>query len=637
MAKQIIQILNYIKSTLQNLYNTMKKYIDIAIPIIESAEELFDYTTIESYKKNQQNFMNLISKIILKLPKNKDDIFLFFDGWPGHVISIFFKYNNVNDYSVGVINFGAGTEFHGITNNDNCNGIIIFNDIKKEQIEKFLKYNLKFKISNLENNYAIYYSMLFHSFGNPKSDKFEKYQKNKDFKYGNYDLNSYDKIITEINEKMEENNKKIKKNETEIIKIKKDILQLNIEISDLKNLSKSQDKTDLISQKIILLYVTQQNLNKLQQDNPRLEKNKEYFTEYIELINKFYDVTSDKNNVNINFYNIESYTNITKYENYMQLIGNCPFANLINFLYYLYISDAQTNTLEIYLNWYNTIKNQLKYYIGLYIINLFPLNYVLPLDIYNLYNYIQIILPSDYPKLNNISINQMTNTDIIISSKLTKPVKNLNTTHKKRLEYILQRYLRDTIENTLENIRTNKHTIMKQYINTNKLDSFSFLYYFFSLSLIFLYEFYNHYKNKKIKKEDLLKNYNNLFSERPLLKIIILILCCSDKDEVYDTFENNNEKILFYKKYILSLDLMHTDYNTTIHDLCTDIEKNINFFPKIKNGLFDFDIVITRDNQKLFYILYNNHDYIKNDMYYYNNITENQNKLMLDDLFFTNI
>jgi hypothetical protein len=207
------------------------------------------------------------------------------------------------------------------------------------------------------------------------------------------------------------------------------------------------------------------------------------------------------------------------------------------------------------------------------------------LDLYNLYNYIKIILAPEYV-LNDIYVDKMSKNFLNINSELT--IKN-RITHNTFFQYIYNKIFYYTksnytsnydIQTILDNIRENNHEyfethdLLNKYIyfnnnlctNNSNFYNLYYLYDFFNLSLIFYYEFYKKYKGKltieDLEKTDILYliPYKN-----PILFTIILVLCCNNKVEKDNSFDNKSNKILFYKKYILSLNLMHSDYNDIIY------------------------------------------------------------------------
>ena len=178
-AKEIYNLLTYIDN--QNLSLDMKPYV---------------INSINIFFKATQYFSSLVNTQEIESITNSD-IILYHEGWEDHAISIFF-YKNKSLYNVGLINFGEGTEYHGIEN-DKSNGIIIFENITIDKIKDFLAFKKIFTSNQkIKANYNIYYSMLFHCFGNLKSTESIKKNKDSKFNLNDYKLISYDDFIEEI-------------------------------------------------------------------------------------------------------------------------------------------------------------------------------------------------------------------------------------------------------------------------------------------------------------------------------------------------------------------------------------------------------------------------------------------------------
>ena len=75
--------------------------------------------------------------------------------WTWYII--FSEKNEYNNYNVGIINAGQGVDLHGCET-DNCNGILIFENIKKELKDEF--FNLYFNNELFSNNLLDEYSKL---------------------------------------------------------------------------------------------------------------------------------------------------------------------------------------------------------------------------------------------------------------------------------------------------------------------------------------------------------------------------------------------------------------------------------------------------------------------------------------------
>ena len=111
-------------------------------------------------------------------------------GWPNHSIIIFINNRNSTSkpyitYNLGIINCGIGIEFQGY-NNEKCNGIIIFKDIRECNISGFLgKYRRYYKNTKNENIfqdkyvYKSFYLMLFHELFDEDEVNFYKLENEK--------------------------------------------------------------------------------------------------------------------------------------------------------------------------------------------------------------------------------------------------------------------------------------------------------------------------------------------------------------------------------------------------------------------------------------------------------------------------
>jgi hypothetical protein len=101
-------------------------------------------------------------------------------------------------------------------------------------------------------------------------------------------------------------------------------------------------------------------------------------------------------------YTIKNFTNIIKYKTYSQIIGSCTFTNIINFIYYYYcINNESENHLDDYLAWYDYLKIQFKTEILNEILD-FSKSQTITLDLYNIYNYIKISIESEANEIQNI-------------------------------------------------------------------------------------------------------------------------------------------------------------------------------------------------------------------------------------------
>jgi hypothetical protein len=106
--------------------------------------------------------------------KKIEDYFLV--GWNSHRILIFYKKISYNNYNLGMINAGEGSELQGVFG-DLCNGIIIFHNITKEILKKFFDRYEKFFVSNVNfetnDTYYRFYFILFNSLFNKDEVNFD--------------------------------------------------------------------------------------------------------------------------------------------------------------------------------------------------------------------------------------------------------------------------------------------------------------------------------------------------------------------------------------------------------------------------------------------------------------------------------
>jgi hypothetical protein len=117
--------------------------------------------------------------------KNQDNIYLF-NGWREHSILLFWEKQSDETYNFGIINCGQGVDIQG-TNNNLCNGIIIFKKINKQNIDNFLRTYNNYNINTVDdydfddnNLYTIFYFILFDKLlGIPNSVDFTKLDKTK--------------------------------------------------------------------------------------------------------------------------------------------------------------------------------------------------------------------------------------------------------------------------------------------------------------------------------------------------------------------------------------------------------------------------------------------------------------------------
>jgi hypothetical protein len=136
-------------------------------------------------------FMDILKviKIIIPISILEDNEYILC-GWNKHAILLFWEKQANDLYNFGMINCGEGADIQG-ANSILCNGLIIFKDIKKDNINNFLKTYKKYdemtkKQSEMFLNnkgYLIFYFILF--------DKLLGIKSIVDFK----DLQSSDKIL----------------------------------------------------------------------------------------------------------------------------------------------------------------------------------------------------------------------------------------------------------------------------------------------------------------------------------------------------------------------------------------------------------------------------------------------------------
>jgi hypothetical protein len=104
---------------------------------------------------------------------DKDTENYYLVGWPGHVILLFYEKISEDLYDVGLINAGEGVDIHGIFN-DSGNCIIIFKDISKEKLHKFLDNYIKFfkntpNRGKIDKKYYSFYSLLLNNLVDEKT------------------------------------------------------------------------------------------------------------------------------------------------------------------------------------------------------------------------------------------------------------------------------------------------------------------------------------------------------------------------------------------------------------------------------------------------------------------------------------
>jgi hypothetical protein len=92
-----------------------------------------------------QKYLEILSHVKTKIPKKifeVNDYILC--GWNGHAILLFWEKQANDLYNFGMINCGQGADIQG-ANNILCNGLIIFKDIEKDNINNFLETYQKYE------------------------------------------------------------------------------------------------------------------------------------------------------------------------------------------------------------------------------------------------------------------------------------------------------------------------------------------------------------------------------------------------------------------------------------------------------------------------------------------------------------
>jgi hypothetical protein len=124
--------------------NFLNKSILETNEIMEFIKKNNTYTSIVN-KELFNEMMEVVNKTIN--PINWDTLseenFYILGGWEQHAIFMFYEKNNNELYDFGVINAGEGCNIHGI-DGELTNGILIFRDIKLENINDFRIKYLKF-------------------------------------------------------------------------------------------------------------------------------------------------------------------------------------------------------------------------------------------------------------------------------------------------------------------------------------------------------------------------------------------------------------------------------------------------------------------------------------------------------------
>ena len=118
-------------------------------------------------------YINIYASIYASIGNNQDNVYLF-NGWREHAILLFWEKQTNDLYNFGMINCGQGADIQG-ANNILCNGLIIFKDIEKDNINNFLKTYQKYeKTTNGWDKFKtnkIYFSFYFILFDKLLSSK----------------------------------------------------------------------------------------------------------------------------------------------------------------------------------------------------------------------------------------------------------------------------------------------------------------------------------------------------------------------------------------------------------------------------------------------------------------------------------
>ena len=123
--------------------------------------------TLNIYKRTLIDLIDLKdidSDIYFNLPDSSIPTKLYINGWKGHLISIFIEYISDDNYNVGIINCGEGSDIHGYEDN-HVFGIIVFTNITRIKIKNFDYYMTRYKNDD-DNPYQIIYLILFYFLGN---------------------------------------------------------------------------------------------------------------------------------------------------------------------------------------------------------------------------------------------------------------------------------------------------------------------------------------------------------------------------------------------------------------------------------------------------------------------------------------
>jgi len=152
--------------SLQQIIGLINKYEPI---------EKFNYInntiseTLIIFNRTLTDLNSNYSKIHTNLPDSSIPIKLYCSGWEGHAISIFIEYKSEDEYNVGIINCGQGSEIHGYEGNYTF-GIIVFRNITGVQIKRFDLYLQRCQLATLKTPYQIIYLMIFKFLGEYHED-----------------------------------------------------------------------------------------------------------------------------------------------------------------------------------------------------------------------------------------------------------------------------------------------------------------------------------------------------------------------------------------------------------------------------------------------------------------------------------
>lgn len=334
-------------------------------------------------------------------------------------------------------------------------------------------------------------------------------------------------------------------------------------------------------------------------------------------------------------YNINNYTNVIKYITYSQIIGSCSFTNIIYFLYYIYCQkypDDRNNihNLDTYFSWYNYLKIQFKKEILTEIFE-FSKKETISLDLYNIYNYIKIIIDTDTDISPDIIFKDEYDKFMIKKDEdiVFQPnIQTLNNTFKSKFDTIFYdkfKYPYITPEQFYDCIRNNNHSSIFTTIyhkNNNFINDINILCALFDLynsfidsKYIFYYEFYKFFKTTQlldiiINLNDFDKVFNiviNRTSDNIFLFRIIIVLCYTKKEKK-DEFtykKDERKKLEFYIKKIDHVPIITNNYIEIISNIRNDIIQNIKYLPDIENYNKEDSLLRLKfnDESSLFYII----------------------------------